>query len=107
CTGKFTVNFLYNLKELDLSNNKIKNFVNLMKNLYNLKLLKKLDVSNNDLVNFDEDLDNFEFVILPILKEINIMDSNISTLLNQKYKDKNKLNTYDVVRDKHKMVLSR
>ncbi|CRH01501.1 protein prenyltransferase alpha subunit, putative [Plasmodium relictum] len=106
-TGKFALNFLYNLRELYLNNNQIKNFTILMKNLYNLKLLEKLDVSNNILVNLDENLDKFAFIILPLLKDINISYSNLSLLLKDKYKDKNKLNTYDVIRDNDNIILSK
>ncbi|VWU48325.1 protein prenyltransferase alpha subunit, putative [Hepatocystis sp. ex Piliocolobus tephrosceles] len=106
-TGKFTVNFLYNLKELYLNNNKIQQFVILMKNLYNLKLLEKLDVSNNVLINLNEDLDTYDFVLLPLLNEINISDSNLSFLLNGKYIQKNNLNNYEVLRNNGKVILSR
>ncbi|GAW82661.1 protein prenyltransferase alpha subunit [Plasmodium gonderi] len=107
CTGKFTVNFLYNLKELNLSHNKINCLVTLMKNLHNLKLLEKFDVSNNPLANIDEDMDNFTFVTLPQLKEINISDSNISLLLNQNYKHINEINKYNVVKNNNKVILSK
>ncbi|ANQ09462.1 Protein prenyltransferase alpha subunit [Plasmodium coatneyi] len=106
-TGKCTVNFLYNLRELNLSHNKIKRLVVLMKNLYNLKLLEKLDVSSNALANLDEDLDNYSFVLLPNLKQINISDSNLSALLNQRYKNMSELNTYKVVQDGSKVILSK
>ncbi|SCP05856.1 protein prenyltransferase alpha subunit, putative [Plasmodium ovale] len=107
CTGKFTVNFLYNLRELNLSNNQIKRLDILMKNLYSLKFLEKLDVSKNILLDINEDLDKFEFVILPVLNEIHISDSNISLLLNEKYKDKHELNTFDVVRTNGKVTLAK
>ncbi|EUD69502.1 hypothetical protein C922_00365 [Plasmodium inui San Antonio 1] len=106
-TGKCTVNFLYNLRELNLSHNKIKRLVVLMKNLYNLKLLEKLDVSSNALANFDEDLDNYSFVLLPNLKQINISDSNLSALLNQRYKHMNELNTYNVMQTSGRVILSK
>ncbi|CRG94620.1 protein prenyltransferase alpha subunit, putative [Plasmodium gallinaceum] len=106
-TGKFALNFLYNLKELYLDNNQIKNFTVLMMNLYNLKFLEKLDVSNNTLININEDLDKYEFIILPLLKYININNSNLSILLNDKYKDKNKINTYDIIRDNGNIILSK
>ncbi|KJP87730.1 hypothetical protein AK88_02625 [Plasmodium fragile] len=105
--GKCTINFLYNLKELNLNHNKIKSLVVLMKNLYNLKLLEKLDVSSNALANLDEDLDNYSFVLLPNLKQINISDSNLSALLNQRYKHKSVLNTYNVMQDGWRVILSK
>ncbi|SOV82977.1 protein prenyltransferase alpha subunit, putative [Plasmodium reichenowi] len=106
-SGKGTLNFLYNLRELCLNNNKLKNFIFLMKNLYNLKLLEKLDVSNNHLVDMEQDLDQYEFVILPSLKYINISNTNIALLLNEKYKHKNILNTYNIIRHNNTVVLSK
>lgn len=106
-TGKCTVNFLYNLRELNLSHNKIKRLVVLMKNLYNLKLLERLDVSSNALANLDEDLDNYSFVLLPNLKQINISDSNLSTLLSKRYKHMSELNTYKVMQDGWQVILSK
>lgn len=106
-TGKCTVNFLYNLRELNLSHNKIKRLVVLMKNLYNLKLLEKLDVSSNALANLDEDLDKYSFVLLPNLKQINISDSNLSALLNQRYKNMSEINTYKVVHASSRVILSK
>lgn len=67
-----------------------------MKNLYNLKLLEMLDVSNNELVKLDEELDKYEFDTPPLLKEINISNSNIVLLLNDKYKKINKLSNLHV-----------
>ncbi|CAD2111182.1 geranylgeranyl transferase type-2 subunit alpha, putative [Plasmodium vinckei petteri] len=106
-SGKCTINFLYNLKELHLRSNKIKQLSILMKNLYNLKLLEILDVSNNELVKLDEELDKYEFDTPPLLKEINISNSNIVLLLNDKYKKVNKLSNLHVTFKGDEVVLLR
>ncbi|KNG74666.1 hypothetical protein PFMG_00840 [Plasmodium falciparum IGH-CR14] len=80
------------IPKIDLSNNSIS---------------EGLDVSNNHLVDMEQDLDQYEFVILPSLKYINISNTNIALLLNEKYKHKNILNTYNIVRHNNTVVLSK
>lgn len=102
--GKCTLNFLYNLKELTLKNNKIKDFSLFMKNIYNLKFLEKLDVSENILVSLDENLETYDFVVLPLLREINISNSNFSFLLQDKFSEIQHVNSYKVSREDNMLV---
>lgn len=103
--SKCTLNFLYNLKELHLKNNNIKDFSLFMKNIYNLKLLERLDVSDNILMSLEENLEKYELVLLPSLREINISNSNFSILLQGKFLGVQKISTYEVFRKDDLTVL--